>query len=111
MRPQKEISDKISVHHMAWRGTQIEITFDPDWLNGSSRNPEYAFERLQVQSTAPERAPLPITETGYKSHFIPAGSTDAYGGPIAYVEAWLDHEANSAEWIEQEAKSRQMSLF
>lgn len=43
-------------------------------------------------------AQIPITETGYRSHFLPDGNVEEHGGPEAYVLAWLDHEADSAAW-------------
>jgi hypothetical protein len=57
------------------------------------------------------RAPLPITETGYRSHFISKDMIEAAGGPETYVEAWLNDAATSRGWIEQEADIRQYALF
>ncbi len=111
MSEAKHTKETITIHHLTWREIEIEITFDSDWLNGKSRDPDYAFEHLQIRSIKPERAALPITETGYKSHFIPCGSVEAFGGPIACVQAWLDHEAQSPVWAELAAASKQMSLF
>lgn len=60
---------------------------------------------------APERAPLPITETGYKSHFCDRREIEAAGGPVAYALAWLDMAADSKTWREACAARRQLSLF
>lgn len=43
-------------------------------------------------------AQIPITETGYRSHFLPDGIVEDHGGPEAYVLALLDHEADSDAW-------------
>jgi len=49
-------------------------------------------------------------ETGYRSCFDRADSPKAAGGPIAFVLAWLDHEADRPEWGVQE-KAEQLCLF
>jgi len=59
---------------------------------------------------APRGAPLPITTTGYRSHFLPAEELATEGGPVAFVTAWLDREANSKAWEKTEFAWRQLSL-
>ena len=54
---------------------------------------------------------LPVTETGYRSHFLPAATVEEFGGPESYVSAWLDHEAKSPDWKKRKDAARQMSLF
>ena len=67
---------------------------------------------LEIESIRPERAPLPITETGYRSHFHPPGTIEARGGDVvAQVIAWLDDEAMSPVWRERAEASRQGELF
>lgn len=93
-----------SIHSIDWRGIAVRITHHPDrFMRG--------FDYLEVESVAPERAALPITETGYKSHFLPGGDLAGYGGPVAFVTSWLDHEAKSSAWRASELSSRQLSLF
>ncbi len=83
-------------HNITWRSVEIEITFTPekfgmtDHIELRTKNNEY----------------LPVTETGYRSHFIPAGSVAAHGGVVKFVTAWLDHEAKRIGW-----SNAQMSLF
>jgi hypothetical protein len=74
-------------HRFAWRGITIEATYTHrQW--GS-------VAHLELRSVAPDRAPLPVTETGYRSHFHPAGTIEAHGGDVvAQVIAWLDAEPN-----------------
>lgn len=92
------------IEHMTWRGIAIEVRFHADWLDGY-------MAHLDIYARSPERAPLPMTETGYKSHFLDIGEVEAAGGPVAYVTAWLEQEANSDDWREREESTRQMSLF
>lgn len=70
------------------------------------------MEHLAIESIAPERAPLPITGTGYLSHFMQPGTIAAHGGDvIAQVTAWLDEESAKPEWQAHIEASRQGSLF
>ena len=96
----------IEVHALHWRGVDIEITFERHWL-GIHRH--IADAHLTV--TAKGRHPLPITETGYRSHFLAADEIDTAGGPAAYVATWLNTMARSQQWITFEQASRQLSLF
>jgi len=101
----------ITVSPLIWRGVTIEVSLEADYLGMSAKFPDAAHEHLQVRVLAPEGAVLPITETGYRSHFQPCGTAAAQGGVKAFVLAWLDHAAQSPAWKAQEAASRQMSLL
>ncbi|HWJ88726.1 MAG TPA: hypothetical protein VNS12_11690 [Pelagibacterium sp.] len=83
-------------HIITWRGIQIEITFTPEKLG--------MIEHIELH--AENRLALPVTETGYCSHFIPIGSVAQEGGPVAYVTAWLDFEAERTRW-----SGAQLTLF
>lgn len=94
---------------IVWQGIEVEIVYQPDWLN-SSDGP-YPRAHLTITSISPNRAPLPITETGYRSHFLTADLVADYGGPEAYVRAWLDHEAGSKAWKRKVVEARQLRLL
>lgn len=92
-----------------WEGITIEVRFEAEWLGSS--DPAYRTAHLGVTAIAPRRAPLPFTETGYRSRFLPAEEVEAHGGPEGYVRAWLDHEAAQPAWQEYLAASKQLSLL
>jgi hypothetical protein len=56
------------------------------------------------------RAPS-ITETGYRSHFTSPDTVAAYGGPVAFVEAWLETESQAPDWRREEQQRWRLSLF
>lgn len=85
-----------------WRGVTIRIVF-------RKRRWKSDFDHLEI--TAMNDAQIPITETGYRSHFLPDGIVEEHGGPEAYVLAWLDHEAESEAWKEKFETAKQLSLF
>jgi hypothetical protein len=68
-------------------------------------------DHVEIESIVPSRAPLPITETGYKSHFLPALDLVNAGGPVSFVTAWLEREANSKVWRAQANAKAQGDLF
>lgn len=88
-----------------WADVELLISFERHWLGGDFAS------HLEITSTDPHRAALPITETGYLSHFCSAAEIDDAGGPVAYVIGWLDQVAASPRWKTGEVSRRQMSLF
>jgi hypothetical protein len=66
---------------------------------------------LEIRVIAPEGAMLPIIETGYRSHFTSAATVTSYGGPVAFVLAWLDEEAASPAWQRHVEAARQLALL
>jgi len=100
----------IDSHVLTWHERTIQIDYEAHWL-GVDKIGGLQVAHLQVRVTEPERAELPITETGYRSHFVDREAVSEAGGPVEYVRQWLDAEARSKTWREQEAKARQLSLF
>lgn len=96
------------VHTIVWRDVTIEIRYEEQWLGSDG---PFSTAHLELRVLSPDKAPLPVTETGYRSHFTPASVIAEAGGPVAYVQAWLDHEAETKAWKEKEAAARQMTLF
>lgn len=83
-------------HNIIWRGIALTITFTPNWLK--------LADHIEIETEG--RTPLPVTETGYRSHFVPTGTIDAHGGAVAFVTAWLDDAAKRTGW-----GGAQLSLF
>ena len=98
-------SDEYISHIVVWNGVEIEVRYAAHWCGCNYTS------HLEVRSLKPVRAPLPMTETGYKSHFIPCGRIEEYGGPVAFVTEWLNLEAKRPAWRAADAAARQGSLF
>lgn len=101
--PAAKSDNRYTVFRAEWRGIGLEIRHCPAWSR------EVDIGHIEVVSD--ECTPLPITETGYKSHFLTSKQVTAIGTPLDYVMAWLDHAAQSETWKRKEAASRQLSLF
>lgn len=87
--------------HIEWRGIGIQLEFYPSRWNSP-------VDHIEIRSD--NSVLLPITETGYKSHFLQAGQVTREN-LIEQVTAWLDAEAQTDAWKRYEETSRQLSLF
>ena len=83
-------------HSIIWRGIALAITFSPEKFG--------MVDHIELHTE--NKVALPVTETGYRSHFMASGAVAAHGGAIAFVTAWLDHEAARIGW-----SGAQLSLF
>ncbi len=104
MREGVEIHIEIQVYRFVWQGIEVEAAYTPlKWG---------AIAHLGIRSIAPANAPLPITSTGYRSHFHQPGTIEAHGGDVvAQVIAWLDEDAAKPEWRAYCDASKQGDLF
>lgn len=87
------------VETIIWRGIHMEITHVNNYFSG--------MDHIEIRT----KDRIPITETGYKSHFFPSGGLGEFETAVDYVRAWLEHEAKSKAWKAQELASQQLSLF
>ncbi len=105
------MGDTYQITRLEWHGISIEVRYCNNWSSAFKEAGGHTLAHLEVTSVEPERASLPITETGYRSHFTSADTINAAGGPVSFVRAALDDAAQDADWIRREAEARQMVLF
>lgn len=86
-----------SEHRMDWQGIALSVRVTRPFLNTG-------YDHLELETSG--RVPLPVTATGYRSHFMPSGILE--DDPCEQVRAWLDHEAakDTGCW-----RSLQLALF
>ena len=101
----------VFVQRIDWRGITVEISYEPNWLGGLSEAFGEPLAHLQIRSVSPERAALPVTETGYRSAFVIGSVVRAEGGPVTFVREWLDVAAQCSAWRDHQERSRQLSFF
>lgn len=91
-------------YRFTWQGIDIEATYTPrKWS---------VMAHLEIRSIAPAGAALPITSTGYRSHFHSIGIIEEHGGDVVgQMTAWLDEEATKPEWQAHVQRSSQGELF
>ena len=99
------------IERLEWQGIVVSVSYEADWLDMSKSFPEGAISHLEIEAVSPERAVLPVTDTGYRSQFLRPGTVESAGGSVAYTKAWLDEAARAPTWKRREEQSRQLSLF
>ena len=100
-----KIENPITTELLEWQGIALLVSCQRKYLGTEG------MTHLSIQVLGTKHHRLPITETGYRSHFESEAEIAKRGGPLAYVRAWLDAEAATPEWQVQEVKHRQLSLF
>ncbi|MBL4616597.1 MAG: hypothetical protein JKY46_02795 [Robiginitomaculum sp.] len=66
---------KYQTYRLNWQGIEIEARYSPNNHN--------VIAHLEIKSINPEREMLPITDTGYLSHFHEIGSIERdHGGDV-----------------------------
>ncbi|MEJ1967452.1 MAG: hypothetical protein WDN03_02260 [Rhizomicrobium sp.] len=95
----------ITTEKLEWQGITISVSYQRGYA--SMRD----LTHLSIQIVEPSTSTLPITGTGYRSHFLSEAKVVEWGGPLGYIRAWLDAEAATPKWQAQQAARRQLSLF
>ncbi len=85
---------------LEWEGIAIAVSHKANWLNTGYDHIELrAYQRL------------PVTQTGYRSHFLHPEELEQFDGLENFVRQWLNDAATSREWQRHLIESRQLSLF
>lgn len=104
---------EVTTYTLNWKKCLINITYYKNRFAG--------FDHLEIRTEKPGGSgspAIPLTETGYRSHFAPHGEITANGDPVAYVQEALAEAEQSPNWKaycreqrEIEEASRQQTLF
>lgn len=102
-------ADECIESEILWEGTRISIKHNPRWLYKDGD--DLIVQHIEICSHDRER--LPITETGYRSHFLYGADalSEFSDDAKAYVAAWLTEAAQTKDWQEHCDAQRQLSLF
>ena len=94
---------------MIWNEIAITIRHNPNWL--SSGKETYGEYLTHTEIRSDDGKQLPMTETGYRSHFTMKSNIDEYRDVRGFVKAWLDEEGKSKKWKAYVADQAQLKLF
>ncbi|MBI1227772.1 MAG: hypothetical protein GC192_21235 [Bacteroidetes bacterium] len=94
---------------LTWQGIAVDVTYVPDYSPSFRNTYGWSLAHLSIQRQG--KGQLPMTETGYKSHFTNAAGIEEMGGPEGYVRAWLGESGSSKEWQDYIKQERQLKLF
>jgi hypothetical protein len=89
--------------HLTWRGTLLSIKHTPHYFGHA--------DHVEVTVEKPAEAILPITDTGYRSHFIDPDDLQEAGSAVLFVQAWLEREAATKAWRDRQAKLAQLDFL
>lgn len=81
-------------YEIDWRGQMLIVRHCASWSGE---------ETAHLEIVTKDRAAHPISETGYRSHFITQVQIEEVGGPVAYVKSWLE--------AVDDGRPKQLSLF
>lgn len=93
-----------TTHKLVWRDIACRVRHTPDYLSKG-------WSHIEIMVQKPKGAPLPITETGYRSHFLGHDDLERAGGAVRFFLDWIEREAASKQWSKAEFKLRQGDLF
>jgi hypothetical protein len=79
---------------LMWKGQALTLRWCAQW---------FADVTAHLVIETEDRRPHPISQTGYRSHFVHREVVEGAGGPQAFVRAWLE-EVDGGD-------TRQLSLF
>ena len=89
---------------LVWRHVRCRVRHTPDYLSKG-------WSHIEIIVITPMGAPIPITVTGYRSHFLDEELLAKAGGPVRLFLDWLEREAQTRAWAKAELKWRQLELF
>lgn len=94
-------SSSMTEVRVVWQGIGLTVRCTPQRFTNHNH--------IEIESD--DRVRLPITETGYRSHFLLAEEWAEFGDSVAFVVAWLNDAAKAGEWRAYEAERQQLTLF
>ncbi len=86
-----------SISNSTGAALPIRVSFEREFLGRGEPSP-FNLAHLQIESIAPERAPLPCTETGYLLHFIDYDELISAAVPSRISVAGLRKQPSRAHW-------------
>ena len=100
----KPTHKKAATAKLVWRDVTCRVRHTPNYLSKG-------WSHIEIIVVSPKTAPLPITETGYRSHFLDEELLKKAGGPVRFFLDWIEREAATKAWAKAEFKWRQGDLF
>jgi hypothetical protein len=94
--------NEIRAFRIVWYSITIYLKWEPRAFWG-------IIAHLEIQSEG--RVPIPITNTGYRSHFCNKVDVEEYGWPMQFINAWLEQESSSSDWKSYLKTKDAQSLF
>lgn len=98
------VAKEPSALKLVWRDVTCRVRHTPNYLSKG-------WSHVEIIVQKPKDAPLPITATGYLSHFLEEDLLKRAGGPVQFFLDWIERESHTKQWAAAEFKWRQGDLF
>ena len=93
-----------TVSKLVWRDATCRVRHTPNYISKG-------WSHIEIIVLTPKGAPIPITATGYRSHFLDQELLVEAGGPVTFFLDWIERESRTRQWAKAEFKWRQLELF
>ncbi|MGC1498026.1 MAG: hypothetical protein WA790_19635 [Sulfitobacter sp.] len=90
----------IEIIDFTWHDICITVSVTKNFLNTG-------YHHIELRADQP----LPVTTTGYRSHFMLMDQFEAFETLQQLVTLWLNHAAKSEEWTKAQEEHGQLKLF
>lgn len=94
------MSDAYEAFELVWQERPISVRYQANWLSS---------ETWHIELRCAER--LPVTETGYRSIFVPSPDFECDADVETFLRGLLDEAATEKTWVQYIEDSRQLKLF
>ena len=96
-----------------WQHVVFRLRHTPDYIIKGTDHLELIVLTPSCRWRAKDktREPLPITETGYLSHFAYDKTIPNAKAALAFFLEWINREAKTKRWQTADNKRRQLDLF
>ena len=98
-------------YELEWRGILIAVRYCSHWSEAHAQIMGHPVAHLEIETIEPAHVPLPLTSTGYRSHFVDAREVESAGDPATYILEALEMAAADKSWQERELAARQYALL
>lgn len=95
------------IRTLFWQEICVKITMKRNY----SQAYKDTFNQELVHIIIKAKEPLPITETGFKSIFLPMDHIIDCGSLVQMIQDELDQASQSQEWKAYQTEKRQLTLF
>ena len=77
--------ENMEIIPLNWSGIEIEVIFERSYSEIYEKIYGYALSHIETRSVRPHHAPLPITDTGFRSIFMTEPEVLKHGGEVSLV--------------------------
>ncbi len=94
-----------------WQHVVFRVRHTPDYIITGTDHLELIVIAPSCRADDKTREPLPITKTGYLSHFTYDRAIPDAKAALTFFLEWINREAKTKRWQKADNNRRQLDLF